>query len=234
MPHFPGRDGLRLSYRELGEGRPLVLLHGLFGDHRLWLDFGPAAALAEQGRRVILPDLRAHGDSPAPDTACPADVLVDDGLALVEHLGLDDYDLGGYSLGARVALRMLVRGARPARAIIGGQGLGVVSRVPQAGHHRQLLTDLLAGRDVGEEAQWITGDPRALLRVLDSLVPTSAAHLAQVETPVLLVIGDQDARDADALADALPDARLVVVPGNHFSAVSSTEFADAVSEFLKM
>src|ERR1022692_2543702 len=64
-------------------------------------DSGPARALAAQGYRVILPDLRGHGDSARPhDLACyPPDVLADDGLALIAHLGLDGYDLGGYSLG---------------------------------------------------------------------------------------------------------------------------------------
>ncbi|MEQ0561750.1 alpha/beta fold hydrolase [Amycolatopsis sp. NEAU-NG30] len=234
MPHFPARDGLELSYRELGEGRPLVLLHGFTGDSRQWLDHGPAAALAERGHRVVLPDLRGHGDSPAPDdpAAYPPDVLVDDGLALIAHLGLDGYDLGGYSLGGRVALRMLVRGARPARAIVGAQGLTAVCQSPQGDSSRRLLTDLAEGRPAGEEARWITGDPRALLRVLDSLVPTSAAELSHLTTPILLVAGDEDARDADALAAALPAARLVRVPGNHFTALGNPGFATAVAGFL--
>ncbi|MGH7745084.1 MAG: hypothetical protein ACREQ5_09835 [Candidatus Dormibacteria bacterium] len=59
----------------------------------------------------------------------PPDVLDDDGLALIDWLGLDDYDLGGYSLGERIVLRMLVRGARPARAIVVGQRLDVDKRI---------------------------------------------------------------------------------------------------------
>ena len=54
---FAGRDGLDLAYRELGNGRPLVLLHGFTGDGRQWIDPGPAALLARNGFRVILPDL---------------------------------------------------------------------------------------------------------------------------------------------------------------------------------
>ena len=61
--------------------------------------------LAGQGYRVILPDLRGHGDSARPHdpAAYPPDALADDGLALIEQLGLTDYDLGGYSLGAAAA-----------------------------------------------------------------------------------------------------------------------------------
>ncbi|MGH3406758.1 MAG: alpha/beta fold hydrolase, partial [Streptosporangiaceae bacterium] len=127
-----GRDGRELAYRETGEGRPLVLLHGFAASGRQWLDHGPAAVLAAAGYRVILPDLRGHGDNARPhDPACyPPDVLADDGLALTDGLGLDDYDLGGYSLGGRLVLRMLVRGARPARAVVAGQGLAALGGSP--------------------------------------------------------------------------------------------------------
>jgi len=117
---FPGRDGVNLAYREVGEGRPLVLLHGLVGDATQWLRHGQAEAIAASGYRVIMPDFRGHGASAKPHdaSAYPPDVLADDGLALLDHLGLDDYDLGGYSLGARIVVRMLVRGATPRRAVV--------------------------------------------------------------------------------------------------------------------
>ena len=127
---FAGRDGVELACRETGFGRPLILLHGFMGAGSSMLD-GWAGPLAGQGRRVVVPDFRGHGDSAKPHdpAAYPPDVLADDGLALVEHLGFGDggYDLGGYSLGARIVLRMLVRGAKPGRAIVAGQGLAKVS-----------------------------------------------------------------------------------------------------------
>src|SRR3984893_677831 len=122
---FPGRDGAELAWREIGDGRPVVLLHGLMGSCALMASNGPARAIAARGYRVIRPDLRGHGDSARPHDPAryPPDVLADDGLALIDHLGLDTYHLGGYSLGGKVVLRLLARGARPARAIVGGQGL---------------------------------------------------------------------------------------------------------------
>jgi pimeloyl-ACP methyl ester carboxylesterase len=102
--HFPGRDGTELAWREVGDGRPLVLLHGLLGSGSELIRLGPPLALAELGYRVILPDLRGHGDSGRPHdpVSYPPDVLADDGLALIDHLRLDDYDLAGYSLGGRL------------------------------------------------------------------------------------------------------------------------------------
>ena len=114
---FAGRGGVELACRETGSGRPLVLLHGFMGAGSHMLGRGWAGVLAGQGYRVIAPDFRGHGDSAKPHdpAAYPPDVLADDGLALVGHLGLGDgdYDLGGYSLGGRIVVRMLVRGAKP-------------------------------------------------------------------------------------------------------------------------
>jgi len=119
---FAGRDGVRLASQETGEGRPIVLIHGHMDRGSHWVGSGLAGRLAERGRRVVMPDLRGHGDSAGPHDAAayPPDVLADDGLALVDHLGLTDYDLVGHSLGG---LRMLVRGATPRRAVVRGQGL---------------------------------------------------------------------------------------------------------------
>lgn len=245
VQRFAGRDGLELAYRETGEGRPLVLLHGFAATARQWLDHGPAAVLAGQGCRVILPDLRGHGDSARPhDPACyPPDVLADDGLALIDRLGLGDYDLGGYSLGARIVLRMLVRGARPARAIVAGQGLAAVCSAVSGGTNRRVLTALANGDRIGpaspdaEAARWIThlgGDPRALLQVLNSLIATPGEALREVQTPVLVMAGDQDHAhaSAEALAAALPGARFTRVPGDHWSALTAPELATAIAAFL--
>ena len=124
--HFAAPDGVELAWHELGEGRPVVLLHGLFSDADTnWIRFGHAAEIAKRGFRVIMPDLRGHGASARPHAASayPPDILATDGLALIAHLGLEDYDLGGYSLGARTAVRMVVGGARPRRLIVAGMGL---------------------------------------------------------------------------------------------------------------
>ena len=123
---FESFDGTRLAWREMGEGRPVVLIHGFFSDADDQLDpYGHAAAIAAKGFRVIMPDLRAHGDSAKPHdpAAYPPDALTRDGHALVAHLGLSDYDLVGYSLGARTTSRMLATGATPRRVVFSGMGL---------------------------------------------------------------------------------------------------------------
>lgn len=241
---FPGRDGLELAYRWTGEGRPLVLLHGFTGSGLEFLQHGLAAALASHGYRVIVPDLRGHGDSARPHdpAAYPPDVLADDGLALIDFLQLRDYDLGGYSLGGRVVLRMLARGARPVHAIIGGQGLDALGGpTSRTGGHRRALTAIASGDRLepgspeAMQADWLAqsgADPQALLHVLDTFVETPDTALAGITTPTLVVAGDQDERRAAELAAALPGARYVEVPGNHLTALLSPEFEAAILAFL--
>jgi pimeloyl-ACP methyl ester carboxylesterase len=243
---LPARDGAELAYREIGEGRPLVLLHGFTGSGLQWVSHGHAAAIASSGHRVILPDMRGHGDSARPHDpgAFPPDVLADDTLALIDELGLADYDLGGYSLGGTVVVRALARGARPGRAIVAGQGLGVISGTTgRGGAYRGILTALARGDFIepgspeAEQAYWITqggGDPQSLLHVLDSLVATPESVLRQITTPTLVAVGDEDERhaSADALAAALPGAQFARVPGNHFTAMGAPELEAAILGFL--
>ena len=241
---FTAADGVGLAWHETGQGRPLVLLHGYLSDARMnWVKHGHADALAAAGFRVIMPDLRGHGDSDRPhDRSCyPPDVLADDGLALVEHLELREYDLGGYSLGGRTVARMLARGAMPRRAIIAGMGLaGLTDTGARVAHFRKLFGGL--GRHEQGSALWFAeafmktneGDPIALAHVLETAVDTPVAALAAIATPVLVLSGvdDEDNGSAPALAELLLNATLAMVPGNHMSAVAKPNLSAAMIDYL--
>jgi pimeloyl-ACP methyl ester carboxylesterase len=243
---FRGRDGIELAWREVGSGRPFVLLHGLMGNGAQLAGQDLVQALAERDYRVILPDLRGHGDSGRPhDPACyPPDVLADDMLALIGHLGLDDFGLGGYSMGGKLVLRLLARGARPAHAVVGGQGLDALdAQSDRTDGHRRILTAVAqgaafpAGSPEAAMADWLRQsgvDARAVRLVLDTFVATPADTLRLVSAPTLVIVGDQDSRgmSADSLAALLPHGRLIRVPGDHLTALAAPEFTTAVLEFL--
>jgi pimeloyl-ACP methyl ester carboxylesterase len=246
VQRFPAPDGVELAWREAGSGRPFVLLHGLMGSGARLAGQGLVPALSERGYRVILPDLRGHGDSGRPhDPACyPPGILADDMLALIGHLGLDDFDLGGYSLGGKLVLRLLARGARPAHAVVGGQGLDALdAQSDRTDGHRRILaavadgTGFPAGSPEAGMADWIRQsgvDARAAGLVLGTFAAVPADALRRVAAPTLVVVGDRDSRGtgADSLAALLPHGRLVVVPGNHLTALGAPEFTTAVLEFL--
>ncbi len=102
---LPLRDGARLHYRDSGAGAPVILLHGwgASGDF-----FERQMALAAQGLRLIVPDLRGHGQSHGAPGGAGRRPLAIAALAadvgeLIARLGLERYSLVGWSMGAMVA-----------------------------------------------------------------------------------------------------------------------------------
>lgn len=241
---FASFDGCELAWHELGTGRPVLLLHGYLSNAMInWVRYGHAGRVAAEGFRVIMPDLRAHGDSARPHDpgAYPPDVLADDAFALVEHLGLTDYDLGGYSLGGRTTVRMLARGATPRRALIAGMGYsGLTDTAPRSAHFREVFDRLgtfekfTPGWNVEAFLKTTKGDVAALRLVLDSFVDTPPQVIDRMGVPTLVVSGeeDDDNGSVDDLAAALPDATLARVPGGHMSAVTKPELGEAIARFL--
>ena len=151
---FAASGGVELAIHEMGEGRPLLLLHGLFSSAAMnWIKFGHAAKLADAGFHVVMPDFRAHGVSAAPHDpdAYPRDILVDDMLALIDHFAWDDFDLGGFSLGARTAAKLLTTGVKPGWTMLMGMGWEGLNGW---GDRRQFFIDAIDGR--GEVKR---GDP---------------------------------------------------------------------------
>ena len=222
----------------------MVLLHGYMSDSVTnWIRYGHADAVAAKGFRVIMLDFRGHGASDKPhDLACyPRDILTRDAEALVAHLGLADYDLGGYSLGARTVARMLATGARPGRVILSGMGLeGLIDVDRRAGHFRHIL-DHLGEHERGSPAWMVEaflkttgGDPAALRGVIDTFADTPIEALATFTLPIQVLCGvdDQDNGSAPALVEALPDAVYAEVPGGHMSAVVKPELGAAMAAFL--
>ena len=237
---FHVADGTVIAWQEVGQGRALILIHGYFSEADTnWIKYGHAALLADAGYRVIMPDLRAHGKSGKPhDPALyPKDVLADDQFALIDHLGLTDFDLGGYSLGGRTVSRMLARGCQPGRVIISGMGLEGLTQTGKRGSHFKHVLDNLGSHEKGSAA-WMAeaflkttgGDPVALRLILDTFVDTSAAALAAWDMPVAVICGvdDNDNGSAAELADALQHGKLFTVPGNHMSAVIKPELGQAM------
>ena len=239
-----GHGGARLAVHRLGAGRPALLLHGLFSSAQVnWIKYGTAAKLAAAGFECIMPDLRAHGASDAPHEpqAYPHDVLVRDALALVASLGLTDYDLCGFSLGARTAVQAVVEGLRPRRLVLGGMGLEGLSGWARRSAHFVDAIDRFGTIERGDPAfiaqafmKTMQIDRVAARQLLLSVQDVPAGALAAISMPALVVCGaeDGDNGSAPALAEALPDGHYAEVPGNHMSSVTKPEFGQAICDFL--
>lgn len=241
---FDARDGVRLAWRGMGEGRPMVLLHGLFSSGEVnWIKFGTAARIAREGYRVIMPDLRVHGSSDAPhdEEYYPADVLVRDLEDLVAHLELTDFDLGGFSLGARTSVRAVVAGMKPQRLILGGMGLaGLAGWQRRGAFFKRVIAEYESARrgdDTWLSIQFMKTmkiDRIAAGHLLDSFTDTPPEALTAITMPTLVVCGDQDQDNGSALdlVAALADARLATIPGTHMSSVTEPALGEAIATFL--
>lgn len=104
---FVTNGSIRIRYREIGQGRPVVLLHGYTDRLEMWA--GAADSLAAD-RRVIVPDVRGFGGSDKPaDAAAYGRAMAEDVVALLDALGIDRVDLVGYSMGALISADLSVR-----------------------------------------------------------------------------------------------------------------------------
>lgn len=243
---FAGFDGAPLALYRTGSGPPLILLHGLFSNAEMnWIKWGHAATIAAQGYEVLMPDLRAHGASAAPHdpAAYPPDVLVRDLEALIAHLGVTDYDLGGFSLGARTVLHAVAKGAVvPSRLIVGGMGLDGLSRWETRAAHFARVIDEFDAIPRGDPAWFAVQfmksqkiDRAAARLLIGSFTNLPLDHLDKVTMPTLVVCGDEDQDNGPAadLAAQLPNATYVAVPGTHMSSVTKPELGRAIAEWLR-
>lgn len=242
--HLVSFDGTRLAVHQCGAGRPVLLLHGLFSSARMnWIKFGHAKRLAAAGFRVIMPDQRGHAGSDAPHDPAnwPDGVLVRDALALVEGLGLEDYDLVGFSLGARTALGAVLAGLTPRRLVLAGMGLESLDNWDDRMAFFLDAIDRFDQIGPGDPASFVVAfmktmkiDRAAARLLLESRFDIDRTDLASVTMPTLVLCGedDRDNGSPHALAEALPNARLQLVPGGHMDSVTRPELGAALADFL--
>jgi pimeloyl-ACP methyl ester carboxylesterase len=245
-------DGVKLAYERIGEGRPVLLVHG-FGSsaHQNWKSTGWYGSLTEAGFGVVAMDCRGHGLSGKPhdEAFYGHDRMAEDAVTVMDAAGLAAAPLVGYSMGGFIGLRLAAHHPqRVSRLALGGVGEYYLRgpRIANEGS-RSTLSDALLTDDPGS----IT-DPRgrmfrafadqtgkdrfalaACMRAMSSQLPMDS--LAQMQQPVLVVCGARDdiAGAPGPLAAAFPNGNAVTVPGrDHMSAVGDRKTRQAVVDFL--
>lgn len=246
-------DGTEIVYEILGDGPPLVLVHGSATFRGLWHSLGYVEVLTPD-YCLILVDLRGHGESEKPrdERAYAMEHLVADVLAVLEDAGVDRTHYFGYSLGGRVGFALAASAPERLHTLVIGGG----SHRPQHGAGDRVLypgfIDTIANRgidafldefgehlgaplDPGTRAIFQGADRDALVAYFRAVdrepgVPESVLH--EIDVPTLLFAGEHDEErlaDSRAAAAALPRARLeVMADTDHVSALSASAAALAV------
>ena len=245
--HKFNSGGVEIAYETAGEGTPILLIHGFASNARVnWWDTGWVKTLTDAGRCVITIDNRGHGASEKLyDSALyPAAEMAEDARRLLDHLGIGQADVMGYSMGARVsAFLTIAHPDRVRRAVFAGLASRMITGVGGAEEIARALeaptpddvTDMGA-RGFRIFAEQTKSDLKALAACIrSSRERITVEELATIRFPVLVVAGEKDdvAGDVETLVKAIPGAVGVTLPNrNHMNAVGDRGYKDAVLAFL--
>jgi pimeloyl-ACP methyl ester carboxylesterase len=258
VPEFD-YNGHRISYEEFGSGkRPLVLIHGLLMNRRMFDRLGPEMAAA--GNRVITVDLLGHGrsDRPTEMSQYSMTFFADQVVALLDHLGIDNAVVGGTSLGANTTLELAylapkrVRGMMVEMPVLDNALLAaaVIFTPMMVGlRFGEPLLRLLASAarriprtnpliDIGLD--WVRQDPAPSSAILEGLfLGSSAPHhqfRVQMTQPTLVIGHHADPlhpfSDSGMLAEELPNARLIEATSILEWRLAPTRLDEELASFL--
>lgn len=253
-----------LAFTEQGSGPVVVLLHGFPLSRVMWAE---QVRTLSASHRVIAPDLRGHGDSPAPDAVYSMDAMADDVVELLDGLGVvEPVVVGGLSMGGYVALALALKHPDRLRALMlidtravadspeaakgreesaravlqaGGPHAVVEAMIPKLfgkstlARHPDRVESMRAEMEK-TSASGVAGALRGM-----AIRPDRRGDLAGITVPTLVVVGEEDViappDEARAMADALPDGRLEVIPAvGHLSPVEDPRaFDEVVLRFLQ-
>ncbi len=221
--HTVALNGIEMAYREVGAGEPLVLIHGFGGcAEETWAPFVDTLAAHY---RVIIPDLRGHGQSTNPAGVFTMRQSADDVLALLNALGIERLRAMGISAGGMTLLHAArMSPERFEKLVIVGVGTAMPDET-RAWVRETTLEAMPPDVAAGFRACATRGEAQAaalaaqFARFADAPGPDVFAprDLSAVGAPVLLVQGDRDVffpvEQTVDLYRSLPDARMWVVPG---------------------
>ena len=250
-------NGIDLYHEIHGQGEPLVLIHGgltTIGEMRAWLE--PLAAT----RQVIAVEMQGHGRTADTDRPMTFDTMGDDIAALLEHLGIANADLVGFSFGGACAIRAAIRHPdRVRRLVVISSPHRRSAWYPEAqegmSHVGAAMAENMMRTPTGGLSKgW--PDPQRFPRFLDKFGKLMSedydwsAEIARLPMPVLLVFTDNDSvppkhvaeffallgggiKEPGWLNTQLSRSRLAIVPGySHYNFVASPEVPRIVDRFL--
>ncbi|MBQ7063693.1 MAG: alpha/beta hydrolase [Firmicutes bacterium] len=210
-------DGIELFYEKVGEGRPLVMLHGNGEDHTI---FREASEVLKDAFTCYLVDSRGHGQS-QPVTELHYDEMAEDITAFIAKLGLQDVILYGFSDGGIVGLMAARQCDAITDLIVSGANL--TPRGLKTGCRIRLWLEYLLRHDT--KVRMMLREPQM-----------EEESLRSIRAKTLVLAGSRDLiaeRETKRIAGAVPGAELRILKGeNHGSyIVHQTRIAELIRDF---
>jgi pimeloyl-ACP methyl ester carboxylesterase len=243
-------NGLNMYYEIHGTGQPLVLLHGAFS--AIGTSFGALLPGLARSRQVIGLELQAHGRTADIDRPLSLEQMADDTAAALQHLGIEQADLFGYSMGAAVALHVVIRHPDVVRKLVfmsatfnmGGIHPGLMEGLGE------MKPEMMFGSPWHDEYVRLAPDPDhfaaffAKKTEMDrNTKDVPAEAVAAIKAPTLILIGDSDLVRPEHAVEmfrllgggvfgdvaGLPDSQLAILPGTtHVSIASRADLLLAI------
>ena len=230
-------NGLNMYYEIHGAGEPLVVLHGAY----MTIDaMGEVVPSLAETRQVIAVELQGHGHTADIGRPLSYEQMADDTAALLRHVGIEQADVFGYSMGGAAALQVAIRHPEVVRKLVVAS-----ASYTSEGAHPELLEmipsltpEAFAGTPMEEEYLRTAPNPDdfptlvAKMKQLD-MEPFAwpQEDIRGIAAPTLLVVGDSDAIHLEHAVElvqllgggvmgdlaGLPKSQLAVLPGTtHF------------------
>src|SRR5262249_22841947 len=244
-------NGLNMYYEIHGTGQPLVLLHGAFS--AIGTSFGQLLPSLAKTRQVIAFELQGHGHTADIDRPLSLEQMADDAAAALQQLGIEQADIFGYSMGAGVALPLVIRHPNVVRTLM----LASVTYT-MSGVHPGLMDGLadikpeqMVGSPWHDEYIRIAPHPEAFAKLFAKktqmdrgIQDVPAETIRAIKAPTLLIIGDSDLVRPEHAVEmfrllgggvfgdtpaGLPNSQLAVLPGtSHVTVVYRADLLLAI------
>jgi pimeloyl-ACP methyl ester carboxylesterase len=230
-------NGLKMYYEVHGEGRPLVLLHGAYMTVDAMGSILPGLA---ESRWVIVPEMQGHGRTADIERPITYEGMADDVAALLRHLGIDEADVFGYSMGGGVAIQLAIRHPGSVRRLVVASASYTSDGMQPELHEMvpSITPQMFAGSPIEAAYKEVAPNPGDFPTLVEKLKRLDMTpfdwpdeDIREIEAPTMIVVGDADAIRLEhavelfrllgggAMGDlaGLPESRLVVLPGTaHF------------------
>lgn len=233
-------NGIKLFYATVGDGPPVVLLHGGLANSDYW---GNQVQALAPHHRVILVDSRGHGRSTRDARPFGYDLMADDVVALLDTLKIARADVVGWSDGGILGIDLALRHPDRIGRVFAFAANTVTSGVKDGVEKNPTFAAYIAR--AGQEYQRLSATPKDYDGFVDQISHMWAsqpdwtdAQLRAIRTPVLVVDGDHDEaikrEHTEYIAAAIPGAGLLILPNaSHFAFLQDPAlFNAALLQFL--